>query len=298
MGFLEAVKHVFSNYANFSGRARRSEYWYFALFNFLVTAVSSGLSMVITIAGLANDGNAPALVAFAAIVPLALSVYGLVTIIPSLAVCCRRLHDVDKPGSYMLFVLLPIVGGILLLVWCLQDSTPGDNRYGPYPKGKAPQYAPAYSPAQPAPVRQPIQSAPVYPVASPAPAYPAADRTIQPSPMQTMPVRQVPQQGNCILQGVNGALRGQIFRVSGNVKIGRNADCGICFPADTDGVSRYHCELASSGGKLYIRDSGSRYGTFINNTNRRLAPGQVVALNAGDCILVGSSRQALRVMRL
>lgn len=289
MGFLEAVKHVFSNYANFNGRARRSEYWYFALFNFLVTAVCSVLSTVITIAGLANDGNAPALMAFTAIVYLALGVYGLATIIPTLAVCCRRLHDVDKPGSYMLFALLPIVGGILLLVWCLQDSTPGDNRYGPYPKGRVPQYAPAYSPVQPAPV---------YPVAPPAPVHPAADRTIQPSPMQTMPVRQMPQQGNCILQGVNGALRGQNFRVSGNVKIGRNSDCGIRFPVDTDGVSRYHCELASSGGKLYIRDTGSRYGTYINNTNRRLAPGQVAALNAGDCILVGSSRQALRVMRL
>ena len=119
MGFGEAVQSVFSKYATFSGRARRSEYWYFVLLQVIVTAVLNGLY------------SATESVAFSAILVL----FDLALLVPCLAVCWRRLHDIGKSGGYYFFVLIPLVGWILLLVWMCQDSQPGANQYGPNPKG-------------------------------------------------------------------------------------------------------------------------------------------------------------------
>lgn len=119
MGFGEALQSVFSKYATFSGRARRSEYWYFVLLQVIVTAVLNGLY------------SATESVAFSAILVL----FDLALLVPSLAVCWRRLHDIGKSGGYYFFVLIPLVGWILLLVWMCQDSQPGANQYGPNPKG-------------------------------------------------------------------------------------------------------------------------------------------------------------------
>lgn len=119
MGFGEAVQSVFSKYATFSGRARRSEYWYFVLLQVIVTAVLNGLY------------SATESVAFSAILVL----FDLALLVPSLAVCWRRLHDIGRSGAYYFFVLIPLVGWILLLVWMCQDSQPGANQYGPNLKG-------------------------------------------------------------------------------------------------------------------------------------------------------------------
>lgn len=119
MGFGEAIQSVFSKYATFSGRARRSEYWYFVLLQVIVTAVLNGLY------------SATESVAFSAILVL----FDLALLVPSLAVCWRRLHDIGRSGAYYFFVLIPLVGWILLLVWMCQDSQPGANQYGPNPKG-------------------------------------------------------------------------------------------------------------------------------------------------------------------
>lgn len=119
MGFGEAVQSVFSKYATFSGRARRSEYWYFVLLQVIVTAVLNGLY------------SATESVAFSTILVL----FDLALLVPSLAVCWRRLHDIGRSGAYYFFVLIPLVGWILLLVWMCQDSQPGANQYGPNPKG-------------------------------------------------------------------------------------------------------------------------------------------------------------------
>lgn len=119
MGFGAAVQSVFSKYATFSGRARRSEYWYFVLLQVIVTAVLNGLY------------SATESVAFSAILVL----FDLALLVPSLAVCWRRLHDIGRSGAYYFFVLIPLVGWILLLVWMCQDSQPGANQYGPNPKG-------------------------------------------------------------------------------------------------------------------------------------------------------------------
>ena len=119
MDFQTAVKSVFYKYADFSGRARRSEYWYFVLFNFLVSLVISGLGGMIFRTWLVN----------------ALSgLYSLCVIVPALAVLVRRLHDTGKSGWFALFVLIPAVGALIEIYFLVQDSQPGNNLYGPNPK--------------------------------------------------------------------------------------------------------------------------------------------------------------------
>lgn len=114
MGFMEAVKTCFTKYATFSGRARRSEYWYFCLFNAIAALVMKVLSLAIDL-------------------PLD-TIYSVAVFIPGLAVIVRRLHDIGKSGWFYLIGLIPLVGWILLLVWFCKAGDCGDNAYGPDPK--------------------------------------------------------------------------------------------------------------------------------------------------------------------
>ena len=125
MSFREAIVSVFKNYANFKGRARRREYWYFYLLSIIVTAVGLAIEGI-----LYNDEY----VSFSGI--YIIWIYGAATIIPSFSVTCRRLHDVGKSGAYMFFFLLPILGEILMWVWAFEDGQPWTNQYGPDPKGR------------------------------------------------------------------------------------------------------------------------------------------------------------------
>ena len=124
MSFTEAIKSVFSKYATFSGRARRSEYWNFILLNLIVTTVLSVLSTIFggseSIIGMVFSGIS--------------GIWSLAILIPNLAVIWRRLHDIGKSGATFFFVLIPLVGAIMLIVWFCQDSQPGENQYGPNPK--------------------------------------------------------------------------------------------------------------------------------------------------------------------
>lgn len=125
MGFVDAIKHVFNNYANFSGRARRSEYWWFFLFTSLVGSALAGLS---------RGGEGSSL--FTAID----SLWSLAVFIPSLAVVWRRLHDIGKSGASWFWVFVPVVGWILLLIWLIRDGDAGENRFGPDPKSRYTSY--------------------------------------------------------------------------------------------------------------------------------------------------------------
>ena len=116
--FLYCLQH----YADFTGRARRSEYWYFVLFNFIVS-ILIGLSFGV-IAGILDM---PALVYLAYL-------WSLAVFIPSLAVSVRRLHDIGRSGWWLLLSLIPLVGAIILIIWHCTDSQPGANQYGPNPK--------------------------------------------------------------------------------------------------------------------------------------------------------------------
>jgi uncharacterized membrane protein YhaH (DUF805 family) len=118
-------KVVFKNYANFTGRARRAEYWYFVLGNFLLIVPF----YIIAIVGVSSDNSLLSTVG--------MIIYGLValgTIIPGLAAAVRRLHDLNKSGWYYFIGFIPIVGGIILLVWFFTDGNRFTNNYGTDPK--------------------------------------------------------------------------------------------------------------------------------------------------------------------
>lgn len=117
--FLIALK----KYATFSGRAQRAEYWYFVLFYILIFI---GLSIL---DGMTGSFSAESGMGFLG------GLFSLALLIPSIAVGARRLHDTGRSGWWLLLALIPLVGAIVLLVFTVQDSTPGDNQYGPNPKG-------------------------------------------------------------------------------------------------------------------------------------------------------------------
>lgn len=119
--FLMAVK----KYATFSGRAQRAEYWYYTLFYILIYL---GLSAIDSLTGTYDAGAGMGLLS---------GIMGLALIIPTLAVSIRRLHDTGRSGWWLLIGLIPLVGAIVFLVFTVQDSTVGDNEYGPNPKGVA-----------------------------------------------------------------------------------------------------------------------------------------------------------------
>jgi len=116
---------VLKQYAVFKGRARRKEYWFFILFNLIASVV---LTVIDFMTGLLDAELGIGLLS---------GLYSLAVLIPSLAVTVRRLHDTDRSGWWLLIGLVPLLGAIVLLVFMLLDSTPGDNRYGANPKGVA-----------------------------------------------------------------------------------------------------------------------------------------------------------------
>lgn len=109
ISFIEAIKLAFTHYADFKGRARRSEYWWFTLFNIIVSGI------------------------IGAIIPELAGVWSLVVLVPGLALCVRRLHDIGRSGWAYLIGLIPLVGGIILIVWFCKDSGEA-NQWGPNPK--------------------------------------------------------------------------------------------------------------------------------------------------------------------
>jgi uncharacterized membrane protein YhaH (DUF805 family) len=113
---------VLKNYAGFSGRARRKEYWMFTLFNFIFLIVAVIIDNVVH----TTVGELP--------YGLFYSLYTIAVLIPGLAVAVRRLHDVGKSGWMILIALIPIIGAIWLLVLMVTDSNPGENEYGANPK--------------------------------------------------------------------------------------------------------------------------------------------------------------------
>ncbi|WP_278235594.1 DUF805 domain-containing protein [Isoptericola sp. AK164] len=133
MGFGEAVKTVFSKYATFSGRARRSEFWWWALFLFLVNIV---VSVVVAATG-GYSINAETMMPEFGASYLLVVVVGLALLLPNLAVTVRRLHDTDRSGFWWFIGLVPFVGPIVLLVFMVLEGSLGQNRFGPSPKGAA-----------------------------------------------------------------------------------------------------------------------------------------------------------------
>jgi uncharacterized membrane protein YhaH (DUF805 family) len=123
---------VLRQYADFDGRARRKEYWMFVLFNMFFSIVTIVLDNMLGTA-IEDFGYG-----------LFYIVYALAVLVPGLAVTVRRLHDIGKSGWTILIVLIPIVGVIFFLVLAAEDSSPGENKYGPRPYESVPAESPKY----------------------------------------------------------------------------------------------------------------------------------------------------------
>lgn len=135
--YVKALKQ----YVDFSGRARRREYWMFVLVNVVIVLV---LSLIDTLLGTggwraASGGGS---ISASGNLGLLSGLYSLAVLLPSIAVAVRRLHDTDRSGWWFLLGFIPIIGGIVLLVFYVLEGTRGPNRFGPDPKAVA--AAPTY----------------------------------------------------------------------------------------------------------------------------------------------------------
>ena len=113
--YLKVVK---DNYANFNGRARRKEYWMFILFNMLIY-----LTLQIVVGMISPEATL-----------VAVGLYALAVLVPSIAVAVRRLHDTGKSGWWYFIALIPLIGQIWLLVLFVTDGNKGANEFGEDPK--------------------------------------------------------------------------------------------------------------------------------------------------------------------
>ncbi len=111
--YLKVLKE---HYADFEGRARRKEFWMFALFNFIIAIILALIGNMIDFTWIST-------------------IYSLAVLVPSIAVTVRRLHDIGKSGWWWLIGFIPVIGFIVLIVFAIMDSQPGSNQYGPNPKG-------------------------------------------------------------------------------------------------------------------------------------------------------------------
>jgi uncharacterized membrane protein YhaH (DUF805 family) len=151
VSFVEAIKLGFRKYGTFAGRATRAEYWWWYLFSILiffplyvvfliVTVAVAGTTSTTSLDGTTSvsttttsaGGSAAVL-----IVALLMLIVGLALFIPSLSVMVRRLHDTDRSGWWYWISLVPFVGGIILLVFLVSESSPGPNQFGPPSRGAA-----------------------------------------------------------------------------------------------------------------------------------------------------------------
>ena len=115
--------YALQRYAQFTGRSQRKEYWYFFLFTFIFSLI---LGFIENLTGIVDESSGWGFLT---------GIFFLAMFIPTIAVTVRRLHDTGRTGWWALLPLVPIVGGIALLVLCALDSEPGSNRFGPNPKG-------------------------------------------------------------------------------------------------------------------------------------------------------------------
>ena len=154
MSFGEALKTCFKKYATFSGRARRSEFWWFSVLNWLLSIAAYAvvwwkMAKISEIEGqvaevMFDEEKMAALTAQADsfdstfyLLMAIIGIIGLLLLLPSLAVAVRRLHDTGKSGWLLLAMIIPIVNiviGIMLLIYYLKDSDRNPNKFGPSPK--------------------------------------------------------------------------------------------------------------------------------------------------------------------
>ena len=127
MTFTDAIKSAYRNYVTFSGRASRSEYWWFALFNVAIATVIG----LVEGGGSGHMGGGGMMYSYNA--GIIGTLWSLGNLLPGLALAVRRLHDKDRSGWWLLIWIIPLIGWIVLLYWYVTKGTEGSNRFGPDP---------------------------------------------------------------------------------------------------------------------------------------------------------------------
>lgn len=263
MNFSDAVRVCMSKYVDFKGRARRSEYWNFALFGIILGVLLVILNILL-------------------LVPLPLPLIGSIALfLPSLSSTVRRLHDTSKSGLFVLIGLIPVIGTIILIILLCVDSDPGENAYGPNPKEthqrnvvRTPPRA-SSSPAQAQPL--PVQSNP--------------QQALPPAPRPYIP----PQSSSHVVTCISGPLQGTTVPISqGTLTFGRDTACDVTFPATTPGVSQNHLRLTADAGRLFLMDLGSTYGTYLAD-GTKLYPGQQHEVRPNTQFFLGSQQVGFTV---
>lgn len=125
MNFVQAIKSGYQGYVKFSGRSSRSEFWYWTLFQIVVSIIISfveGGGHTDVAGGMVNANYQAG--------PIAL-VWSLANLLPGIAVSIRRMHDIDRSGWWLFIACIPLVGWIILIVWDCKEGTAGANRFGP-----------------------------------------------------------------------------------------------------------------------------------------------------------------------
>lgn len=139
MTFTESVQTVFSKYASFGGRASRSEYWYFVLFNCLVSTAITLIAYIFTpVHTVVADGSNSFYMSVYQTLPgwasTLLIIYSLAVLLPTLAVTVRRLHDTGRGGGWIFISFVPLIGALWLFILLVFPSEAGSNRFGVQPE--------------------------------------------------------------------------------------------------------------------------------------------------------------------
>lgn len=124
--FGSAISRAIGKYCCFTGRASRSEYWFWVLFTFIINAII-GTSQGIMIGIYGDESHIAYLCSFV------LYAWSLAILLPSWGLTFRRLHDTGRSGWNVCWILLPLIGEIILLVYLCQPSQMDENKYGPVP---------------------------------------------------------------------------------------------------------------------------------------------------------------------
>ena len=151
ISFGGAVARGFKKYATFTGRASRSEYWWWALFTFLVYLVLGLITYALGIATSRDGGRTPGLLAIPLIIVFAVFFLGI--IVPTIALTVRRLHDAGYSGLFALLLLIPYLGSLIIMIFALLPSSPAGEIYDPRPETAGPHAS--YPPQNPTPGQGP-----------------------------------------------------------------------------------------------------------------------------------------------
>lgn len=267
VGLFEAGKLFFKNAGTFAARSRRSEFWMAELFLWLLNIAA----MFVLILLLSPLGDVGVIILY-----LILFFWNFYVFIAGLSLCVRRLHDIGKSGWNIFLGMIPLVGGIIMLVFYCTDSTE-DNKWGPNPKFRTQE-----------PPQDVLQEAP-----RALPQYESTD-AFEPTVYEPQPAVPAAAPAAAVLSVCSGPMTGAIYFVESGkaMTIGRSGRCDIVLD-NYNSVSGVHCQVTAYDSYITVSDLGSSNGTFVNG--QRLAANQPVPLSGGSNFALADANCVIQV---